>query len=67
MTKLEIVNVESKVSAPRVEQVRCHVCDGGVLIPARTGVTTDGKNVVGGSEQLLCAQCMSEGTVTIVF
>lgn len=67
MTELTIVQADSKVSAPKVQQVRCHVCDGGVLIPARTGVTTDGINVVGGSEQLLCAQCMSEGTVTIVF
>ena len=68
MTELELVKSgEVERAAPSLEQLRCHVCDGAVLIPARTGLSTDGKNIVGGTEQHLCAQCMSEGRVTIVF
>lgn len=46
----------------------CHACNGTTFIPAVAGIIAvnyveDGLDIQGGTDDLLCAQCLAEGRV----
>jgi len=49
----------------------CHVCNGTTFLPAVAGIiavnaTPEGLDIDGGSDELICAQCLAEGKVEIL-
>jgi len=68
MQKLRLI-VGGKVGP---DIMACHVCNGTTFIPAVVGVIAvnvveDGLDISGGSDQLICAQCLAEGKVEPLF
>lgn len=68
MTHLKLI----KGGKPEHEVLSCPVCNGSTLIPVIVGAfdivsVEDGLNITGGCDQMICAQCLSEGNIETVF
>lgn len=71
MTTLKLIKGSKPDRLEREEVLACDVCNGTTLIPVVVGALSvehveDGLHIVGGVDQMLCAQCLSEGNVTPV-
>lgn len=67
MTKLKLING----GKPEHEVLACHKCNGTTLIPVVVGALSvehveDGLHISGGVDQMICAQCLAEGSVEAV-
>jgi hypothetical protein len=64
MTTLKLINGGKRED----EVLACHKCNGTTLIAVVVGAMSvehveDGLHIRGGVDQMICAQCLAEGTV----